>query len=159
MPVASNDRTAARQALMIGLGAVLAVVSVVFLITRFDRLAGNDEGTPVDIGTSAFAIGNAEDLAEAVAAQGPWIIPDAARGDRDVHLQHLGDDPSQGWLAFSVRAPGADRSCFAEWQADSRTFVDTCDGTVYPEDGEGLTRYPVSVVAGDVILNLSAVDD
>jgi hypothetical protein len=159
MPVAKSTHSAGRQALIIGVPALLGVLAIVFLVTRFDRLAGNDEGTAVDLGTSAFAFGPAEDLAATIAEAGPLSFQDLARGDRDIHLQHLGDDPNRGWLAFSVRATDADRSCFAQWQPDSRTFVDSCDGTEYPEDGEGLTRYPVSVVAGDVILNLSALDD
>lgn len=138
---------------MIGLGALLGLLAVVFLVTRFDQL-GSGDTVDVQVGPQAFSPGQAADLVDVVNEQ-PLLFQDAARGDRDIWLQHLGDDPDEGWLAFSVRGPDtADRACFADWVPDDRTFVDTCDGTVYPETGEGLDQYQVTV-DGDGVLTIT----
>lgn len=140
---------------MVGLGAICGLLAVVFLVTQFDQLTAGGEDS-VDLGQPVFSIGAAEDVAEAIATQGPLLLPDAARGDRDIWVQHLGTDPTEGWLAFAVRPAGAPRECAVEWLTDDRTFVDSCDGTVYPEDGDGLQQYAVSVdPSGDLIVNLN----
>ena len=47
-----------------------------------------------------------------------------------------------------------------EWQRDEGEFVDPCDGTVVPADGEGLLSYPVEVTEdGGVIVDLNPDDD
>ena len=158
MPVAQNGPPSARQALVIGIGALCGLVAVVFLVTRLDRLGGDD--ATVEAGDPTFAVGDARQFAEVIADEGPLFLPDAARGDRDLYLQHLGDDPTSGWLAFSVRPPGADRGCFVEWRAADQRFVDSCDGTTYPPTGDGLPRYGVSVDAdGALSIHLDQLDD
>ncbi|MGI9595683.1 MAG: hypothetical protein ACR2QK_05965 [Acidimicrobiales bacterium] len=155
MPVAQGGRSPARQALLIGLGALCGLLAVVFLVTRLDRLGG-DEAAEIELGNPVFDVGQAAEIAPPIAEQGPLFLPDAARGDRDVYLQHIGEDSQQGWLAFAVRPPEAPRDCFVEWVAEDRSFVDNCDGTVYPETGEGLTQYAVSVSPdGALSINLN----
>ncbi len=155
MPVKQGGPSPARQAVMVGLGALLGLLAVIFLVTQFDRLGGDDEAQ-IDLGDPIFTVAQADELAPVIADQGPLFLPDAARGDRDIYVQHTGTDATTGWAAFAVRPPGAERDCFAEWQAESRTFVDTCDQTVYPEDGEGLTQYAVSVnPEGELTVNLN----
>lgn len=155
MPVAKGGPSPARQALTVGLAVILGVLAIGFLVTRFDRLGG-DGRTEVEVGDPVFVVGPAEDLAPVVADDGPFLFPGPTGGGRDLWLQHLGDEPTEGWIAFSARASGAALECAVEWRADDRTFVDSCDGTVYPEDGDGLVRYPVSVgPAGDVEIDLT----
>ena len=156
MPVAKGGPPPARQAALVGLGAVLGVLAIVFLVTRFDSLDGGGQTAEVELGQPVFSPGSAVDIAAAIGDSGPLLFPDAARGDRDVILQHLGDDPTEGWAAFAVRREGADRECFVEWQPDERVFVDSCDGTVYPDDGTGLEQYAVSVnPEGALTINLN----
>lgn len=155
MPVAQGGPPPARQALTVGLAAVLGVLAVVFLVTRFDQLGG-DGDTQVEVGDPVFTVGEVENLASAVAETGPLLFPGPTGSGRDLWLQHLSDDPDEGWVAFSVRPRGAPLDCVTEWQAETRTFVDSCDGTSYPEDGEGLIRYAVSVNPdGELIMNLN----
>lgn len=155
MPVAKGGPPPARQALFVGLAAILGVLAVVFLVTRFDQLGG-DGDTEVEVGEPVFVVGEAAGLAAAIEESDPFLFPGPTGSGRDLWLQHLGEDPTEGWTAFSVRPDGAPLDCVAEWDAETRTFVDSCDGTVYPEDGEGLTQYGASVNPdGDLILNLS----
>ena len=158
MPVAQGGRTPARQAMLIGIGALCGLAAVVFLVTRFDQLSAEDDAE-VELGDPVFSVGEASDLAELIDENGPLLLPDAARGNRDVWVHHLGDDPTRDWVAFAVRPPGAPRECFVDWQASDSTFVDTCDAAVYPEDGEGLEQYAVSVDPdGALTINLSPLD-
>lgn len=159
MPVAQGGPAPARQAILIGLGALFGLLAVVFLVTRLDQLSGGD-GQTVQVGDPIFSPGQADDLAMAIDAKGPLLLQDAASGSRDIWVNHLGTDPERGWVVFAVREEGAPRECFANWNADDRTFVDTCDETVFPENGEGLEHYAVSVNSeGALTINLNALGD
>lgn len=141
---------------MIGLGALGALAAIVLLVSQLGDVAGGSGDAAVDPGGSTFDFGDAADLADTIAADGPLLLPDASPGgERDVWLQHVGDVPDSGWLAFAVRPDGSPRDCFADWNADQGQFVDTCDGTTYPPEGEGLKQYSVSITAEDTVkLNL-----
>lgn len=150
MPVAQGGPAPARQAALVGLGAVLGVIAVLFLIFQADRLIG---GTDLDIQISdgIFKPGPVDELAEGIDESGPLLLSDTAGGDRDLWITHTGDDPSEGWQAFAARGPTAPRDCFVDWVADDEMFVDTCDGSTYDETGEGLPHYPVSVDAEGIL--------
>jgi hypothetical protein len=92
----------------------------------------------------------ADRLAAEIDDRGPFILPDASpRKDRDVYIQHLGDDPEKGWYAFDARPDDQpDRECSARWTGSE--FEDPCTGETFPPDGEGLTQYPVRVEDGVV---------
>ena len=116
-------------------------------------------------------------LAQGAAAQidegGPILYADAAGGDRDIVLQHLGDDPDSGWLAFAARPGGVSRECSIQWQAGpsgdpsdgvfllldgSGDETQACDGREFPADGEGLAQYPVTVADNRLDVDLNAAD-
>ena len=104
--------------------------------------------------------GQVVDTADFIADQGPWLMPDLIAGrDRDIILQHLGDDPETGWHAFAARPAAAPRDCFLEWNASDETFTDNCDGTTYDAIGTGLTQYPVFIDAnGNLAIDINAAD-
>ncbi|MEM9563583.1 MAG: hypothetical protein AAGA93_13240 [Actinomycetota bacterium] len=154
MPVAQGGPAPARQALTVGVAALLGLLAIVFLVTRFDDLGGGQ--TQVELGGEELPLLAASDLAAEVADTGPLLFPGPEGAGRDIWLQHLGPGDADGWVAFSAFATGASLDCVTEWQAADDTFVDTCDGTVYPSDGEGLIQYPVTIDAGgNVVLGLT----
>lgn len=156
MPVAQGSRDPARQAILVGLGALLGLAAIVFLVTQLDQLSGGGDTTEFRAGDPIFSVGEAASIAPAIAERGPLLLQDAAQGDRDIWLNHLGTTDDRGWVAFAARPEGADRECFVNWEAETSTFVDVCDGTVYPPDGDGLQQYAVSVNPdGDVTINLN----
>src|SRR5690606_1440144 len=107
-----------------------------------------------------FDAGPAESRARAVEQDGPILFADAGGGSRDIYLQHVGDDPRAGWLAFDARKPGASRACTLEWAAGADRFVDPCDGTPGPPDGGGLIHYEVEVTEdGNVIVDFHPDDE
>ncbi len=144
MPVAQGGPAPARQALVVGLGAALGVVAILFLVIQADRLFGSTD-LDFEIGDGIYRPGPADELANGIAEAGPLLLPDVASGDRDLYLTHVGDEADDGWHVFAARPATAPRDCFVEWQPDDATFVDTCDGMVYPADGAGLPQYPVMV--------------
>lgn len=137
----------------VALGIVLVLVLFVFAIPSL-----TESGTvEVRLGTDTYDAGGAEARARNIAEGGPLLFSDVSSGDRDIFLQHLGDDPATGWSAFDARRPGRGRDCTMEWQTATRTFRDPCDGTEIPADGEGLLSYPVTITdKGKVVIDLSA---
>ncbi len=132
---------------MLGAATILGVVAMVWLFTQVGG-SGSSANVQVSIGDEVFAAGFVDRLADDIENLGiPLLLSDVSGGDRDVYLQHIGDDDLTGWYAFGVRPLDATRDCYVEWQSDSETFVDNCDGTVYPADGEGLPPYPVAIDA------------
>ncbi|HEX8581741.1 MAG TPA: hypothetical protein VF640_05415 [Acidimicrobiales bacterium] len=156
MPVESRRRRPSTLVI-----ASVAVAGILTAVVLFLVVVGAVRGGDVEVrlGDDEFRAGDAASQAESIARDGPLLFADVAGGDRDIVLQHLGDDPGSGWLAFDARPPGASRDCFARWEGATKQFVDTCDGTAYPSDGKGLTRYEVQVDDGEVIVDLRSPVD
>ena len=154
MPVARGPQVNARSAILVGVtGVVIAVLLAIAVLWLADS-GGNVE---VNLGDSDFRDLDAGRISAEIADGGPILFSDVAGGDRDLILQHLGDDPTIGWLAFEARRPGDARDCFFEWQVDTETFVNTCDETdVVDASGTGLNQYPVRVENGEVRVDINA---
>lgn len=162
-PVARSQGHAGRALAVAAAGVVVAIGVAAALAVLANR------GTvDVRLGSDTFAEHDAEDAARDIAENGPILLPDLAGGDRDIYLQHFGDDPDEGWIAFAARPPGVSRSCTLQWRGDDEVFrlVDSagkvsgeCDGREFPADGEGLPTYPVTVDAdGTLDIDLNAAD-
>jgi hypothetical protein len=156
-PVRSTRVGSERSTVLAVSGLVLALVLVlVVFIVAIPNLTSS--GTiEVKLGPERFDAGLATDRADEVADRGPILLPDVAGNDRDVYLQHLGDDADTGWLAFDARRPDTTRACTLEWDGDRDEFVDPCDGTVVTAAGDGLPQHAVEVTDdGRVVVDLRA---
>jgi len=136
------------------LGGIFAVVLAICVIGAvLAVVAANDSGSiEVNLGDDTFAEIDAVLGAELIDEQGPLIFPDPAGGTRPLLLQHLGNDPDREWHAIVAIAPGSE-ACVVEWRPDDARFRD-CEGTTYPADGTGLTRYVTTVEDGRVTVDL-----
>jgi hypothetical protein len=137
--------------------AALALLGLVLFAARPTEVGpeGEPTGVQVRLGDDEFRAGRADRLAARIAADGrPFLIADASPArERDIYLQHEGDDEEEGWLAFSARAPGQDqRGCSLVWHGTG--FADPCTGQPFPPDGEGLTHYATRVEDGIVLVDL-----
>ena len=159
VPVAPNRADPARQAIIIALAGILGAVAIFFLLTRALNFgSGDSSGVDIRIGDSVWQPGSTDRLSSDIDKAGPLLVSDVSgTGDRDLYLQHVGEDPNQGWTAFAARQPDQSRPCTALWEDSSRTFVDSCNGSVYPESGEGLPMFPVTISAdGAIAVDLNA---
>ncbi len=144
MPVEKSIGTPPRQIVFLVISIVLGLGSMVFVFTRISDQTDLAQ-LQAELGPSVFIVGPVDDIAEGIRENGPFLFSDTAGNDRDIYLQHLGDDPLTGWLAFAARMPSSARDCFAQWKPDRQEFVDTCDNTVYSATGDNLPPYAVSV--------------
>jgi len=145
--------TKGTKAVVLALGAVVAAVLVGVLVVAVT----SKDPAQVRLGDDEFNAGYSEVLADAIAEGDgqPLVFSDVSGGDRDVYVQHLGDDDAIGWYAFEARIPDTD-DCLAEWDPDGQQFVSSCDDSVtFPADGTGLGAYPTRVNEdGRVIVDL-----
>lgn len=125
--------------------AVVGVVIAVAIVGLTFVLATNSDDPNVNLGDDVFVVGRAEPLLAPIERDGPLLFQDLVDRDRDLFVQHLGDDPDTGWLAFEATAPDRERRCQLRWNRTGRHFVDPCDGTQWPADGEGLVHYAATV--------------
>lgn len=132
------------------LGVVLALGVFLFAVPSLEE-KGQIEN---NLGDDVFELSIGEDLADEIAERGPLILADVAGGDRDIVVQHLGDDPAEGWFVFAVRPPDAGRDCQVEWDADADLFTHSCDDRTFPADGEGLKQYPVEIDEEEEVLTV-----
>ncbi len=149
MPVARSDP---RRALLVGLGAVVAAATIGFLVLS---LSGESQEVTFGPGDAEFEVGDARTLAAAIERdRTPLLFQDPASFERPIWVQHTGDAPERGWVAFDAQVGG----CALRWEVDDQRFVD-CDGDRYPADGQGLTQYEATVQDGDVVVDLDPDDD
>jgi len=159
MPVAKNSAPPIRQVAILGLGLVMTLATGFFLVSQADQLTDADNLTLGQTPDPIFRAGNVDRLAADVAKLGPLLLPDLAGGDRDIYLNHVGDDADAGWFAFAVRPASASRDCHVEWDPATASFVDNCTDTVYPPTGEGLPSLAVSIDAdGDLTIDLASAN-
>jgi hypothetical protein len=160
MPVAQGSQTSARQATLVALGGLAALLTFVFLVTRLGSLGNGGTEIPIQLGEPVFVPGQAVELASVIDDEGPILLPDASGGSRDIVVNHLGDGPEEGWVAFAARDLTAPRDCFVEWWPDDEVFLDSCSGTRYPPDGVGLQRYGTLIDEdGNLVIDLNATFD
>lgn len=147
-----NPRTIAIALLGVVLALVLLIVVFVFAIPSLSE-SGK---VSVRLGADTFDAGLATKRADAIRRDGPILLPDVSSGQRDVFLQHLGDDDTTGWRAFDARRADQGRDCTLKWDSGDNQFNDPCDGSVVAADGAGLTQYKVVVTdAGTVVIDLN----
>ncbi len=156
MPVERRSGHAGRALAVSGL-AVALIAGGLWVVAL---LTSRTDSFDVRLGDQTFQGGNAERLAEEIDDRGPIFygdISDSDTGDkRDLILQHIGDDPDEGWYAFRAQPPGQDRDCTWLWQPDEELFRARCDEDLTaPADGEGLEGYPVEVVDGKLDIDLN----
>lgn len=155
MPVAPSLSLNPKRAVVVGLVGVAAGVALVW---GMSRLASTGDVT-VQLGDDTFEAGDPAEMSRVIGRDGPILYADAAGGNRDIWLQHVGNSPTEGWYAFDAHRPGTGRDCTLQWEPAAAVFTDPCDGTVVEGHGEGLPSYEVRIDDGELIVDLNAVGD
>lgn len=161
VPAHRRAQSGGRRAVVVGVAGVAAGLVLVAVMVW---LAGPSGQVEVRLGDRDFRELDAARISAEIAERGPVLFSDVAGGSRDIILQHLGADPESGWLAFEARRAGQDRRCFFEWRSEGGgavegggRFVNSCDpDDVVDARGSGLVQFPVTVVDGDVRVDINA---
>lgn len=160
MPVAKGLNISVRGAVLVGLTALIAAIflgGTMWIILR----QGNVE---LVLGDREFRAGNAAAMTAEIAQEGPILYADAGDfGQRDIILNHQGNDQSQGWVAFAARRAGDPRECYFQWDASAQLFSLTnapgsnleCEDATSDAIGSELTQYPVEVREGELFVLLN----
>jgi hypothetical protein len=125
--------------------AAIALIVAVLVVVLLVELSSSGS-VKSQLGSQTFLVGRARTFAPLIAKQGPLLLPDLLGKDRPIYLQHLGTDSKVGWYAIQATRG---TKCVVTWSSDS--FHDPCTGAVFPPDGTGLVRYPVTVLPSDRI--------
>jgi hypothetical protein len=158
-PVEQTKARNPRSMVLAVAGVVLGIVLVLVIFVVAVPSLTESGKVEVKLGSDTFPAGSAESRSRTIAEDGPLLFSDVSGGQRDIYLQHIGDDPTTGWYAFDARRPGQSRDCSLGWQAEAEEFLDPCDGTVVPADGAGLLAYPVTVTEdGKLVIDLNPDD-
>lgn len=159
-PVKESRTGTSRSVIIAVVGITLGVILVLVLFVVAIPSLTESGKVEVKLGSDTYDAGRADARAGNIADGGPLLFSDVSSGKRDIYLQHLGDDPAEGWYAFDARRPGQGRNCTLEWQTGSGAFRDPCNGTMVPADGAGLLSYPVTVTdGGRVVVDLNPDQD
>lgn len=153
VPVARGPRIDLRSVLIVGLAGVVVAAALVVGVLWLAQSGGEVE---IRLGDSDFRDLDADRISAEIADRGPILWPDVASGSRDIILQHQGEDPDTGWLAFEARRPGQSRDCFFEWLPEQGLFSNTCDrDDTVDAQGTDLRHFEVVVVDGDVRVDIN----
>lgn len=87
----------------------VALVTIVAGVVFFVSVLSNRGDVQVRLGDDYFNAGDARDISDDIRDRGPILWSDLAGGSRDIVVNHLGDDPETGWVAFEARQPGDPR--------------------------------------------------
>lgn len=141
MPVEQSSTFAPVRALVVAAAGLAMTIACVLLIPQLIRA----EAVETKLGDQLFEAGDPDNMANAIKRDNlPLLFADPV-GERDIYLQHLGEDPLMGWYAFDARRPGTDRNCTIEWQPGG-WFVDPCDPEIeFDATGTGLPSYDVTI--------------
>jgi hypothetical protein len=131
---------------------VLAVVMATVLGMLTLRFASRNPDK-ANLGSSVFKF-EARRLAREVDRDGPFLLKDPLNREREVYVQHLGDNPETGWITIRAYGSRVALECLLRWDNRRREFIDPCGNRTYPADGEGLVTYPTRVEAGRVNVDL-----
>lgn len=134
-------------------GSLIALAFAGVLLFFVVRFASRNPDQ-VNLGPRVFLLGRATRLAREVKEDGPFLFKDPLNREREVFVQHLGEDPNAGWSAIRAYASQETLECLLRWERDSGRFVDPCTNQSYPATGEGLTTYPAQVERGLVSVDL-----
>lgn len=163
MPVARGPQINARSALVVGFTGVVIALLLGGMVLW---VSSSGDAVTLQLGDAQFDAGFTSRQAEEIDARGPILYADlGTNGTRDIYVQHIGDDPDVGWIAFLARRAVDPRDCTLTWTEETRTFSlvsssdQTCDPVTVDELGCGLQRFPVGVIDDKVIVFLNETQE
>ncbi len=158
MPVSSGPQLNLTRTIVFAVVALAAGVGLLVLVVQ---LAGSGD-VQFKIGDDVFEVGDADRFAELVDEERSPLLFSSLSRSRPIYVQHLGDDPDEGWSAIDARSPTDPDGCRTglAWDVEAQRFRDTCGTETFPPDGEGLLQYGIEVdEEGQLVVDLNQDDD
>ena len=131
---------------------------LIAVVTVFVALAASRGDVEINLGDERFNAGHTERIVEAH-RRGRRPARSCTRtswaGTGNIFVQHTGDDPDEGWVAFGAFDPD-DPTCLVRDRPrgeDPRQRVRP--DVTYPLDGEGLRYYPTTRRGRPVIVDVN----
>ena len=152
MPVAQTRGHAGKALLIAGVSVVL-LLGLAFLVANLASKGDVD----VNLGDDRFDAGAVGNIADRIDKDGglPILYPDLVSRDRNLFVQHQGDDEETGWIVFAAIDPD-DPDCPITIDRERKVLVDGCGkGRTYPLDGAGLRTYPSKVEDFHLIVDIN----
>lgn len=150
MPVAQTRGHAGKALLIAGVAVGLLLV-LTFLVAQ----AANRGDVQIRLGDDRFDAGSAKAMAETIdEGDGlPILYSDLIGEGRNLFVQHVGDEPDEGWTSFGAYDPD-DPDCEIDF-TDDRDGIEDCEGREQPLDGDGLRAFPTTVEDGRVYVDIN----
>jgi len=159
MPIEERTLFQPAKALLIALGGITVAIALGLGVLFVTPRLAQTNAVEVKLGDDTFEAGSTENMSMVIRRDGAPILYPAVVGDRDIYLQHLGEDPEVGWSAFDARQPGSPRSCTLAWQPGG-FFTDPCEeGVSFDAAGTGLPRYDVTIEDGMLFIDFRGLDE
>ncbi len=168
MPVEQRDAPS-RQAFLIGLGALIIAIGILFLFTRLGTT--NTRSDLAGVATaSEIPAGNVEELRQQIQDRSqPKPVNNPTGGYQGFYVYHSGEDPLQGWKAYSIVIDPSQKECLAIWQPeeqhfapriqdDKQVFAEPCGDQTYGPNGEGLRQLNVRIEQDIVLVDINTVE-
>lgn len=152
MPVAQSRGHAGKALLVAGLGVAIAMG----LVWAMAVLANRGD-VDIRLGDDRFDAGQVENIAQAIAKEDglPLLYQDLVGRNRNIYVQHLDDDPKQGWVAFGAFDPD-EPGCTVDIDREAEVLVNSCDeAETFPLDGTGLRYYPTRVDGNRLLVDIN----
>lgn len=117
------------------LGGLVVIGLIGLMLWGFAAYISRD-GTETSsrLAPTTLRVGSVTSVADEIAEQGPILFPGlgTTEGERTIVLDHVGDDPTVGWIVFYAYPAGGDSTCAVVQVRDddgegTRAFTD-CNG-------------------------------
>ncbi len=155
MPISSGPKLNLSKTIAFTVASLAAGIGLLFLIVQ---LAGSGD-VQFKLGDDKFEVGNAERFADRIEQDFAPLLFSSLSRNRPIYVQHIGDNPVNGWYAIDARSPSDPEGCVTglTWDQQMSLFVDSCEPDVtYSADGEGLLQYGITVTAlGELVVDLN----
>jgi hypothetical protein len=98
--------------------------------------------TQVRLGKDNFDSLFYEREAKRIVEKGPQLYPGLIGANQSyLFVNHLGEDATKGWYAFSAVRDGQALTCSVVWKPAENVFEDPCDHQQFPPTGAGLKQF------------------
>lgn len=122
-------------------------------------IASNSDQATNNLSSTYQDVGYVETFAAIIERDGPIVFRDLLGSDRNIVLDHEGDDAFQGWAMYLAWPADSDSSCHLEQVKGTHQFVDCQGRTLTVDELAAVPRGVRPIVSSDGLLTLDLTAD